>query len=70
MNFTFIANDLVVKNNSTLKNQEQGAVELKFERIPFFAQVIGLEAYPPGTHFNVTITPITPTAEEGLLLPH
>ena len=53
----FICNELVVKNNRSLKNRDQIAVEMEVER-SLLGEVLQLEAHPPGTHFQVTITPI------------
>ncbi len=55
--FTFISNNIVVKNNLSLKNKDEGVVELYYERA-LLPEVIGLEAFPNNTHFKVTIESI------------
>lgn len=57
MKFEFITNEAVVKNNKSLKNQGQGAVEMEFER-HYLGEVLKIEAYPPGTHFKITVETI------------
>lgn len=52
----FTSNEVVVKNNKSLKNRGQIGIELELERsqFPIVAQ---LEEYEPGTHFIVTMIP-------------
>lgn len=52
----FTANDIVVKNNKSLKNRGQVGIELELEREQF-SIVAQLEEYEPGTHFIVTMIP-------------
>ncbi len=59
MEIKFITNEVLVKNNKSLKNRGQFGVEMEVERA-LFAQVIGLEAYPENMHFEVTIKPFEP----------
>ena len=57
MKFEFTTNDLTVKNNRSLKNRGQFALEMEIERT-LLPQVVGLEAWAEGTHFKVTIEPV------------
>jgi len=57
MEYKFITNDLLIKNNKGLKNRGQFEVSMEVERAQLF-KVLPLEEYPEGTHFSVIITPI------------
>lgn len=61
--FTFVTNDITVKNNRGLKGRNQFAVEMEIERT-LFADVIGIEAFPTETHFKVTVEPIGESQDE------
>ena len=54
---TFIINRLTVVNTTTLKNREEGRIDMGFER-ELYPLIVGLEAYPNGTHFKVTVEAI------------
>jgi len=60
--FDFITNELIVKNNPSLKRRDQFIVEMEVERL-LLPDVIGLEAYRSGTHFKVTIEAVEEKTE-------
>ena len=63
--YRFITNSLTVRNTPSLKRRETFTVECEVERV-LLPDVIGLEAYPAETHFEVVIRPIQEQSVEGL----
>jgi hypothetical protein len=59
MELKFTTNSLIVKDGKTLQNNEQIGVYLEAERVQM-EKIAPLMMFPPGTHFEVTITPIEP----------
>jgi len=66
--FEFIANDVLIKNNKSLKNRGQIGFEAEAEREQY-PDIAGIEAYPPGTHAKITVEFMqgsTPSREVGV----
>ncbi len=55
--FKFITNEVIVKNNKSLKNRGQLEISMEVDRV-LLPDIIGLEALPEGTHYHVSISPI------------
>lgn len=63
MAYTFITNDLLIKRNRSLKNRGQFEVSLEVELVQL-SRLAGIEEFADGTHFKVTIEPITADTNE------
>lgn len=63
---TFIVNELTVTNTPSLKRREAGRIDMGFERA-LYPLIVGLEAYPNGTHFKVTVEAIEVTNEKEII---